>query len=642
MGKINRYYQPAPQQFVSQFVPENIELMNQALQQRQAQSDQSQQSMDLIESELLKERALPEYDSEQLKSIEQEYKTFTEGLSQKDLADSNTRREINKYISNSRMDPRLQKIRSGVATKDAYDKLKAKYSEDEFKYAIENDPMAKAYQQYLTQTGDKKKFASEFITGMDTFQAGVDKYKNKERFFANISESGRESIQNLGEGDALTYYKTGATGKSSDKILAVAKSEFDDYLRSPGGQQETRNFRTMFPEEQVGEELWKDFLKTGMKREGMKYTTGKAGALNSSTQKQRDLDAKALLSVGNTSLSNLGVIGFDNQSNDNVSDPMILGAKMTGAMIMDFISEMDKPDGERFTGLNEGEWLSENFNKNAKLFASGSNNQMTNEDKQRFKTTAINFKNTMTDPQREGYSKLSKKQQGEKLQEYIKLMPKTSLELQGEAPLDPNRKAMLNELVTFNSAANAPVTPLDGESPEDQPTLDSYRQAGYKIVGRYVLKSNPVTPGERLAIVMEDASGNRARVSTKGALVLGDKVNEIIPSERNSSVSDNLQRQKFNYESDNFSIPINQNGQTIEGSIKDDSYNISLNAFGQTFNAKWYFNEGNVPYAKSDGNKAYAKYKDALDEISDIYNTNEPDETKAANVVKFLTGLSNQ
>lgn len=660
MAKINRFYQPVQQQYVSQFIPENLQLMQNALNVKQNQYDQTQGKLDLYEDELLKQQALSGTDKDvHLKGLRSDFEKQTEEFLSKDLSDPNVARDVGKFLRTFKNDPRVAKLNEGIALKKKHDELVEKYKGVENKYIPALDrKWLNAWDKYSTQTSENPQFASDLLRGSEVFKGGVDVYKAKEEKFNNIPEDMREELQSLSDGDITSYFKTGTGGRSKNKIIDIAKTEFDDFMREDAGIQQYIQFKEEFPDlsqKELEDELFKDFLYTGLKRESYKFTTTEASARNRNSDKRKEkeeLDAKAMLSVGNTSLSNLGIKGFNN-IDDTPKDPVTAGVQVAGSVVMDFITEMSKPDNERFNGKSEGEWLSDNVKANAEKVRGIT--QMSDADKQRFKTTAINFKNTLSDEQLKGFNKLSKEEKGKKLKEYIELMPKTSLELQGEVPLDPKRKALLNELVTFNSAANATVTPLDGESPNNQPTLDSYRQAGYKIVGRYVMKSNPVKPGERLAIVMEDESGNRVRVSTKGAAVLGENVDELIPSERNSYVSDNLQRQKFNYESGEFVIPINSNeyAQTsyiegaepqsgsIKGSITDDSYNISLNAFGQTFNAKWYFNEGRVPYARSDGNKAYANYKYALDEISDIYNTNESDEVKAANVAKFIQNLSN-
>jgi len=315
MAKINRYYQPAQQQYVSQFVPENIGLMNQALQQRQAQSDKSQQELDLRESELLKEIALPEYDSEQLEAIEQEHKSFIEGLSQKDLADANTRREINKYITTSRVDPRLQKIREGVALKKKHDELIDDYRKDPkgFKLYRPNDmAFLDSYNQYLSQEGPDRKFAAEFIRGKESPLPGIDVLTEQQKYFKNIGTDGREWLDSLGEGDMKRYFERGWKGIKESKIYDIAGDQFQQYSEGGAGRQESNTYdyyKKHNPEALMDKEgnvkdknqwMFERFVNAGKPRVSDQRTiTGQYEAANANLQKKQER-AFALIQSGKT------------------------------------------------------------------------------------------------------------------------------------------------------------------------------------------------------------------------------------------------------------------------------------------------------------------------------------------------------
>lgn len=648
---ISRYYGPKPQEYVSQFIPENLQLMQNAINMKQSQYDQNKEKLDLYEDMLLKQEALPKYDTEVLKGIRSEFDKYNEELLGKDLADPAVARDVSRFVRNFQRDERLQKINQGLEVRKKYEELKNKYSQHEFQYAIENDPMLRAYDNYLKQEGPDKKFAIDYIQGLDTFEVGVDTYKNKSRYFDNISEEGRQYLQSIGEGDLQTFYKNGWTGRTAERIKEIADSEFNDYLRSPGGKQVARLFLLDNPNmsrEELTNELFTDFLATGMKRAGIKTTTGRAGALNSYNKKQQE-DARALASVGNTTIGNMGITKVTPDDKGVIDQNISMIGSMFG-FFKDFATEASKliTDPENaFGGKDELEWLSNSFEKN--VLASKGIDTPT---KEKLMTAAINFKNSMDTQQLKGFKNLSEEEKAKKFNEYLDIMPKVSYELHGEIPLDRVRKQQLDDLVTFNTASNATVTPLEGDSPVEQPTLDDYRKAGYKITGRYILKNNPVSPGERLAITLEDEDGNIARVSTKGSLVLGNAVSNFIPSEEQSYVSDLLTQAKYNYENSTYKIPLipEEYGQLSNREVLNDTEYSPQSLYletkvvpnGYEINLGAGKNKKGIKFNSSpeEGKNAYDEYKNVLEDISEIYNMDISYNEKAYRVQNYIDTYS--
>ena len=181
---VTRFYRPQQQQYISQFVPENLAVMQNALERTQARADKTQGMVDTFEDELLKIKANPREDTERLKAISKGLSDYAMDISSRELSDPQVAREVYRKIKEMRGNEDIAKIQSGYATKQAYDQLKAEYEKDPkgFKYAVELDPMAKAWQDYIQQPEGDRRLSSEFITGKDHFQAGVDKYKNLSLF----------------------------------------------------------------------------------------------------------------------------------------------------------------------------------------------------------------------------------------------------------------------------------------------------------------------------------------------------------------------------------------------------------------------------------------------------------------------------
>lgn len=294
---LSRFYKPTNYEYMSQFVPKNLEIMDRGLQRAQAKQDKQVGKLDELSGMILKQNALEGYDTEVRDQVVGEVKSFSEEMANTDLTSPENFRKVNQFVQSMANDERLKKINQGLALDKEGRELYAKYQEDPdgFKYVAELDKYNPAKQAYSKQSGDSKRFAADFLAGNTTWQAGVDTYKNRERYFDHINDEGWQSIASVGQGDLETFYKYGATGVSKNKILQAVASEFDDYLTSPGGKQEMIVMSKRNPNlssENILQEMRQDFIGTGMKRAGMKSFTDKAGALNSAMKKAGEKEAK--------------------------------------------------------------------------------------------------------------------------------------------------------------------------------------------------------------------------------------------------------------------------------------------------------------------------------------------------------------
>lgn len=282
---LSRYYQPTNYEYMSQFVPKNLEIMDRGLQRAQAKQDKQVGKLDELNSMILKQNALEGYDTEVRDQVVGEVKSFSEEMANTDLTSPENFRKVNQFVQSMANDERLKKINQGLALDKEGRELYAKYQEDPdgFKYVAALDRYNPARQAYSKQSGDNKKFAADFLAGNTTWQAGVDKYAYKEKLFANIAQDGREYLQSLSDNDLKVFYENGWTGVTADKIKRIAGTEYDDYLRSPAGRQEAQELRYQYPgisTEELNNTMFTDFLQTGLKRAGIKTQSGQAAALN--------------------------------------------------------------------------------------------------------------------------------------------------------------------------------------------------------------------------------------------------------------------------------------------------------------------------------------------------------------------------
>ena len=160
---LSRFYKPTNYEYMSQFVPKNLEIMDRGLQRAQAKQDKQVGKLDELNSMILKQNALEGYDTEVRDQIVGEVKSFSEEMANTDLTSPENFRKVNQFVQSMANDERIQKLNMGLASKAKYDKIK----EDlvtKGDYATENDRIfAQSYDAYLKQPTEDSKFAIDYI-----------------------------------------------------------------------------------------------------------------------------------------------------------------------------------------------------------------------------------------------------------------------------------------------------------------------------------------------------------------------------------------------------------------------------------------------------------------------------------------------
>lgn len=307
---INRFYQPQIQQYVSQFVPENLQVVQNQMQMKQNQYNQAKEQLDIYEDMLLKQKALEGFDTEQLKEVRKEFDAFNEGLLGKDLGDPSVARDASRFIRNFQRDERIQKLNEGLALKAKHDEIVSKYKteKDAHAYATENElEWLDAWSAYKNQTGDGQKFAAEFLRGKETVDRGIDIRAEEKKYFDDARVRGGEQLLKTIGG---TYYEKGVKGISKAQIDELAGYGFSQFQQSNAAQQLRRRYDLMKRRGETprglpsrdskgniiqGEVLSKeeyvldDFLRTGY--EGIGETVdyqGRYSALNTDRTRQEE------------------------------------------------------------------------------------------------------------------------------------------------------------------------------------------------------------------------------------------------------------------------------------------------------------------------------------------------------------------
>lgn len=233
MGKINRFYSPVQQQYVSQFIPENLQLMQNALNVKQNQYDTTQKQLDLYEDELLKQQALQGYDTEVLKSIRSDYDKFNADLLGKDLGDPKVAREVGKFIRDYKRDPRVTSLNEGLALKQKHDEIIEKLKTSG-KYATENDlAYIKAWENYINQTGEDRKFASEFLRGTELVAPDAPSRPELEKLVDNVKSNSIKYDKVRGE----WIDKVSNEVVTRDRLEGIMLQNMQPFLNTQAGKQ---------------------------------------------------------------------------------------------------------------------------------------------------------------------------------------------------------------------------------------------------------------------------------------------------------------------------------------------------------------------------------------------------------------------
>ena len=230
---VNRFYNPKQQQYVSQFVPKNLGIMQRALNLQQEKYDESQAGLDAYEDDLLKRQAFGKSDTEYLKGKRAEFDEKILEFSGQDLGNSKVSRDVSTFIKGFKNDEGLSKVQASydhnVKAQKAIDKLKA---DGKYNQANVADYLNSARQ--YSETG----YLGEGLADNSFFE-DVDVRKGAESLVNNLKASG------------YTYDKENGTwidrksnkSVSRDRIMQVMSSGAGDFLKTQAGQQLVRNSR---------------------------------------------------------------------------------------------------------------------------------------------------------------------------------------------------------------------------------------------------------------------------------------------------------------------------------------------------------------------------------------------------------------
>ena len=234
---LSRYYEPTGYKYMSQFVPKNLEIMDKGLQRAQAKQDKQISKLDELNSKILKQKALPEFDTKVRDQIVEEVKSFSDEMANTDLTNPENFRKVNQFVQSMVNDERINKINMGLASKAKYDKIKEDLLTKKDAYAPENDRIfMQEYEKYLTQPDGGGKFAIDFIGGKELIEHNAPSKPELEKIVDNMKASGYTYDKERG----VWKDRHSNTELSYEDLMDVLKADMYNFKDISAGRQMAR------------------------------------------------------------------------------------------------------------------------------------------------------------------------------------------------------------------------------------------------------------------------------------------------------------------------------------------------------------------------------------------------------------------
>ena len=299
---LSRYYQPTNFEYISQFVPKNLELMDRGLQRAQAKQDKQVGKLDDLNSMILKQNALEGQDTIVRDKIVGEVKSFSDEMANTDLTNPENFRKVNQFVQQYANDERLKKLDMGLASKAKYDKIK----EDlvtKGDYATENDRvfMNEFEKYYIQPDNANSKFAIDFIGGKELIEKNAPSRPKLEEMID--SKLGSSYVQDSVDG--TWKHKTTREALTDKELRGIMANNAEPFLGTTEGKQMIRRYemrKEQDPSWTLDKQYWEEvnpvIAEKTYSRNKNEFTDISSRAVN--LQKVEDNKAFALVQKGKT------------------------------------------------------------------------------------------------------------------------------------------------------------------------------------------------------------------------------------------------------------------------------------------------------------------------------------------------------
>ena len=228
---VNRFSKPAQQQYISQFVPEDLAAMRNSINLSQKAHDETEVAMEGYQDDILKVQSFGASDTASLKAKREEFDNYISSLSGKDLGNKKVSREVAKYIKDFKAEGSLGQIQG------SYDhNVQAEKNWNDLIKKGEDNPAN--YAKYLASQDQYRKtgYKGNALAG-NTFNPNVDTRPEIEKMVNNMKANG------WGRDTVSGEWINGNTGQSltEDRLMETMEASLPGFMNSAAGRQMQNN-----------------------------------------------------------------------------------------------------------------------------------------------------------------------------------------------------------------------------------------------------------------------------------------------------------------------------------------------------------------------------------------------------------------
>lgn len=270
---INRFNRPVNNQLISQFVPQDLNMIAKVIFSKQQRYDKEVDKNELLQDKLSSLTGVGQADLDIIKQSNIDLEAIAQEFSNKDLSDPRISKQLRSQSKAIFNDPLIratqQSVQAVTSYKEALDKIK--------NYRPENDPFAQQLQEYNQSGG-----AANGPLRFSRIEEGVDERKTAETFFDNMTTSGRTTWARVGD----TIKKIGWEGIRQSQVDTILSQSIDDFAGTAAGQQALRRFRDLKASGRIsenasaGQYIAGILASAGNERVGEKRTGGAGAGFN--------------------------------------------------------------------------------------------------------------------------------------------------------------------------------------------------------------------------------------------------------------------------------------------------------------------------------------------------------------------------
>ena len=267
---INRYNKPVNSRLISQFVPQDLNMIAKVLAGKQQRYDIETGKMELLQDQLSNLTGVGAADLDIIRQSGLNLDKIAGEYSNKDLADPRIAKELRSKAKAIFNDPLIKNTQQSVLAMKQYKEDKRKIKD----YRPENDYFADQVREYQQSGGAVNGPLS--YTGIIE---GVDEYEAASQYFDDIPESGKSSWVRIDD----TIKKVGWEGIDKETITGQVWQSVNSFGSSQAGQQALRRYNKLAQAGRLTEDATPEkylagiLANAGRERIGGKGTGASAG-----------------------------------------------------------------------------------------------------------------------------------------------------------------------------------------------------------------------------------------------------------------------------------------------------------------------------------------------------------------------------